>query len=239
MTSKKMRPLTESEFKKRCQYLVGPRWNESQVRQAYEKADDLLDYLTEWKIQKPTKGCRQHSIPSCFEAGLKLRLSRNLPNKSVQKLSLSVLRELWLKGDDLLQKAAWLYKYHPKLFREDYASSRQAFLKDKFLLNTVPFYSFPSFATSRNPVLNSDPVLSRKYALLDSDPIFESRAYFAYLSDTKKVSPYQKWLETVRGKKFTGEYIWLHSLFCKIQQESRQETGLFASLFKKQSKQKG
>ena len=207
-----MRPLTQSVFKRLGEAIVGSRWTSKQVCQAYEKADDLLNYIAEYKAFKPVREMGIDKIHFGFADGLEVQTEKNLQDEAVQSLSLKILWDLLEKGRHVLHSAAWIYKYTPETFKSTYASSKQAFLKDRFFFQKVPTFSFPSFRTGDNPAIIQDEKISQTCANLYnsmSEP---------YSGDNIPLN-YALWLNSTAGKKFSRETAWLQETSTLIHQK--------------------
>ena len=154
-----MKPFTKAVFEKEGKGLVGSRWTKEQVQQAYEKADELLDLIT-----------YADKNAGLFNIGLLGASLTKLPNEAVQQLSLEIVNNLLERGLDIAATAAELYRTAPETFMKFCASSKQAFLKDKFFLRQYPASSFEAFRTQENPALCQDMKLAKRYAVIYSDP---------------------------------------------------------------------
>lgn len=206
-----MRPLVKNIFEREGRLIVGSRWTSDQVRQAYEKANDLMDYISDYKAFKPVQELGIDRIHPDFESGFEARVAKNLPDEAVQSLSLSILGDLLGKGRNILRSAAWVYKYAPDTFKTCHASSKQAFLKDKFFLQKVPVYSFSPFKTGDNPVLSHDENFSKSCTDLYG---FSRQLY----SEDNTPPNYIMWLSSPAGDKFGRETSWLQNFTAAIRQ---------------------
>lgn len=207
-----MRPFTRAVFEREGKAIVGPRWTEEQVRQAYGKADDLMDYILEYKAFKPVQKMGLDKIHPGFADGIEARVAKNLPDEAVQYLSLNVLSKLLDRGVSVLRCAASLYKDSPDIFKNVYASSRQAFLKDRFFLQKVPVYSFLPFKTGDNPALIRDEEFSQKcVGLYDfiQEPYVKANVPLNYVI----------WLDSSVGDKFSCETSWLQGCAAYLNQK--------------------
>ena len=193
-----MRPFTEGLWRGNSESLTQKGWKLNEQRRCFRKADALLDYIA--KI-KPTeyirKGHGKSLNPQRIE-GLKYCLEKDMPSKEMQKLSLDIVLSLLSMGDELLEKAAWLYKRCPVLFKAKYASSPQAFQKDIhgcFIKGRfVPENSFESFKTGQNPVLSRNDSFLERCVVLYADSIFESSEYQAHCQKRESKDPYVCWI---------------------------------------------
>lgn len=207
-----MRALTKTIFEREGKAIVGPRWTMDQVRQAYEKVDDLVDYISEYKAFKPVQKMGLDKIHPGFENGLEIRVAKNLPDEAVQSLSLDILGKLLEKGRHILRSAAWVYRNSPDTFKNVYASSKQAFLKDRFFLQKVPTYSFSPFKTGDNPAIIRDEKLSQICADLYNS-VREPLA-----GDNIPLN-YTIWLGAPAGDKFSRETSWLQNIVGMVHQK--------------------
>ena len=202
-----MRPLTIAVFKRESQNMIGSPWTEDQVRQAYEKADDLLDYIAKYKTLKDIQKEGLDQLHPYFASGLKDRVAQNLPDKSVQALSLDILGHLLEAGRETLRFAACCYRHAPMTFQKRYASSKPAFFKDKFLLRELPIDSFSPFTTGDNPAITQNKKLSQICASLYNASGCEALAQSHPLN-------YDRWLRSSAGDKFSRETAWLQKIAC-------------------------
>jgi hypothetical protein len=164
-----MRPFTKAVFEKEGKQLVGSNWTQAQVQQVYEKADDLLDVLAESRRDRDNQ-----------RTGLRLAMRIIAMNVSADKadrrqLTLGVLSHLLEKGLYVAAHAANVYRNAPDVFKRDYATSKPAFMKDRFLRRQFPVSSFEAFRTQENPAICQVPHLSMKYAEVYTDS-YHSRA---------------------------------------------------------------
>ena len=201
-----MRPFTKAVFEREGKSIVGSRWTLEQVQQAYERADLLLDYIAACKeASKPLKraGLEMTHSPD-FENGLETRLAKKKLDKGVQALTLGVLKKLLGRGLDVLSEAARVYRNSPETFKELYASSKPAFLKDRSSQQKVPTNSFSAFKTGDNPAISSDEQLSLQYTIV-----------YQYFNPKKwaKNDLYLTWLwHTDAGRRCRQETRWLQSV---------------------------
>jgi len=156
-----MRPLTKAVFEQEGKKLIGSHWTLEQVRQAYETADNLLDYIAEYKELGFVKKNGIEQTQFGFQYGLEDSIAENSTDESVQSLSLGVLRKLLEHGVTAMVEAANIYREAPETFKAVYASSKPAFFKDKFLQQDVPVNSFAPFKTGENPAMTQDKKLSQ------------------------------------------------------------------------------
>ena len=134
-----MRPFTKAVFEKEGKQIVGSRWTLEQVQQAYEIADELLDTISARKKDVSVKKIGVENVPEpLFRSELRDCLLGLPSDEAVQKLGVAVLGHLLERGLDVAATATELYNTFPNTFRARYASSKQAFLKDKFLRRKVP-----------------------------------------------------------------------------------------------------
>ena len=206
-----MRPLTKAIFEREGKSITGHRWTLDQVRQAYEKADDLLDYIVACKESSKSlkrAGLERAYLPD-FEIGLEECLAENQTNEAVQNLSLGILRKLLGRGLDVLSSAARIYRSAPGTFKDVYASSKPAFLKDWSVRQKVPTNSFVAFKTGENPAMAKDDEISRQYARvyrhLNFDNWAKNDLYLTWLHHTdagRKCYQETKWLQEVAAALF-------------------------------------
>ena len=201
-----MRPFTKTIFEHEGNTIVGPRWTLDQVRQAYEKADDLLDYISEYRALEAVKERGLNQCHPGFEDGFGIRLTKGVPNKAVQSLSLNVLGHLLEEGRAVLRSAVWVYGNQPDTFKEKYASSKQAFSRDRFLGREIPESSFSPFRTGDNPAIIKDEKLSKKCADL----------YLRAYSKGRIPLYYAAWLNSAAGDKFSCETSWLEKMTARL-----------------------
>ena len=198
-----MRPFTEGLLRGNSESLTQKGWKPDEQRRCFKKADALLDYIA--KI-KPTeyirKGYGKSLNPQRVE-GLKYCLEKDMPSKKMQKLSLDIVLTLLSMGDELLEKAAWIYKHFPVLFKDKYASSEQAFQKDIhrcfMKAHIVPENSFESFKTGQNPILSRNDSFSERCANLYMDSVFESSEYQAHRKKRESKDPYVFWIRKCKA----------------------------------------
>lgn len=210
-----MRPFTKAVLKIEGKYIVGSRWSRKQVNQAFEKADNLLDLISEYKMFEPVQTLGLDKIHTGFEDSLTIRLEKNMPNKALQILSIGVLETLLTRGEDVLKYAAYSYKYTPDIFKTQYSSSKQAFFKDKLFCKIVPEYSFSPFKTGDNPAVIQDIKSSQTYVSLFHDSFRP-----AYANRIQTSSPnYSFWLCLPIGEKFLNEMIWLKKVTKHLRQK--------------------
>ena len=204
-----MRPFTKAIFEQEGKAVVGSRWTLEQVRQAYEKADELLDCVSEFKSFKPVQELGVHKVHADLKYAFANRLQKNLPNEAVQSLSLGIFSNLLDKGIEVMWHAAWLYENTPDNFKKRYASSKQAFFKDRFFLKKVPVYSFSPFKTGDNPAFSKDEKFSQICAKL-----YPNAHRIAYHSPGHTApANYAFWLgRTKAGEKLNYETLYLQQL---------------------------
>ena len=222
-----MRPFTEVVFTHEGKSIVGSRWTIEQVRQAYEKADDLLDYIAEYKALKPVQELGLDKIHPGFEEGLAVRVTKKLPDEAVQSLSLGTLIKLLTRGEQVLKFAAYTYKHTPDDFRAHYASSKQAAFKDRFLFRPVPVFSFSPFKTGDNPAIIQDEKLSRTCANLYHDAI--RTGYPLSQPDNIPIN-YTLWTHFGAGDKFFNETVWLRTISQSVRWKKLERTAPVASI---------
>ena len=167
-----MRPFTKAVFEKEGKGIVGPRWTQEQVQQAYEIADELLNTIAHLRKDDNVKRIGLMNTPAhLFRTDLRNDLI-NLPGtEDVQKLGLSVLSHLLERGLDVAATANEMYNTFPNTFKARCASSKQAFSKDKFFRQKIPVSSFEAFRTQENPAICQDEKFSRSYADLYMFPL--------------------------------------------------------------------
>lgn len=203
-----MRPFTKAVFEREGRGIVGHRWTLEQVQQAYEKADDILDYVVACKESSRSLkrvGLETTHTPD-FEIGLEERLAENQLNEAVQVLSLGILRKLLGRGLDIMSDAARVYRSAPETFKEIYASSKPAFLKDRTVRQKLPTSSFIAFRTGENPAMSQENNLSQQYANVYQRLNFKNWAkndlYLTWLHHTdagRKCYNETRWLQEVAG----------------------------------------
>ena len=207
-----MRPFTNAVFEREGKAIVGHRWTLEQVHQAYEKADDLLDYVSEYKVFDSVQKLGLNKLHPGFRDGLAFRTTKGLKDEAVQSLGLNIFRELLDRGSEVVRFAAWAYKSTPDIFKARYAASKPAYLKDRFLLRSVPVYSFSPFDTGDNPATTQDEKLSQKCA----DMYRNSRT--GNYSKNEILPGYVFWLRSSVGDKFFNETIWLKKTSYEVEQ---------------------
>ncbi|MBR6412558.1 MAG: hypothetical protein IKS41_05305 [Alphaproteobacteria bacterium] len=205
-----MRPFTKAVFEREGKLVVGSRWTLEQVQQAYEKADKLLDYVSEYKAFEHVKELGLDKVHTGFKDGLKFHLAKDLPNKALQSLSLLFFRQLLDQGRDVMRFAAWAYKNKSDTFKGYYASSKAAFLKDKFLLRDVPVYSFSPFDTGDNPAIIQDEKLSQICAKMYHDS--QSESY----PKGQTIPGYIFWMRSSAGDRLFNEMVWLRKVSYEV-----------------------
>ena len=199
--------------------IVGSRWTSDQVRSAYEKADELLNFITVYQSEKPVH--KSYAENTDFQVKLDACLTKNLPDEAVQSLSLGTLERLFSDGERVLKFAAYTYAQKPDIFWNKYASSKPAFFKDKFFRRPVPEFSFPLFKTGDNPALIQDDQLSRTCADLYHDSLLASHPDM----EDYDLYHYTVWLHSAAGEKFFRETTALKKAFRHLRQEKL--NGLF------------
>lgn len=216
-----MRPITEALMHANSKNLTQKGWKPDEQRRCFKRADALLDYIA--KI-KPTEYVRKNwyvaLTPQRIE-GLKYCLEKDMPSKTMQGRSLEVLKTLLSMGEEMLIRAAWLYRNYPALFKAKYALSAQAFQKDAYFYfmggRVVPENAFPPFKKGDNPaVIRNDSFLEKCIAMYN-DPIFETSMYQEYSAQPiGKKYPFIQWVHKKKaGKRFWGEK---QALSCTIDQ---------------------
>lgn len=193
-----MRPLTEALMRANSENLTQRGWKPDEQRRCFQKADALLDYIANIKPTEYIRGvCCKKLNPQRIE-GLKYCLEKKMPSKKMQKLSLDIVLILLSMGDELMEKAAWLYKRTPVLFRTKYASSVPAFQKDidgYFIKgHVVPENSFESFKTGQNPVVSRNDSFLNRCVGLYTDSIFETSEYQEHCQKRESKDPYVQWI---------------------------------------------
>ena len=207
-----MRPFTKAIFEQEGKAIVGSRWTIEQVQQAYEKADELLDLFSEFKSFKPVQELGLHKLHADLEYALHNRLQKNLPDEAVQFLSLSVFSNLLDKGTEIMKHVAWLYENTPNNFKNTIASSKQAFLKDRFFLKKVPVHSFPSFKTGENPAFSQD----EKFSKICADLYPDAHRITCLSKGYTPPANYAAWLRSSIGDKFNCEMLYLQIATYKL-----------------------
>ena len=207
-----MRPFTNAVFEKEGKSIVGSRWTLDQVHTAYMKADDLLDYINNYKSLKYVNRLGLERIHAGFENGLKNRMVHGLSDKAVQLLSLHVLGELLGKGLDVVTEAAKVYQNSPDTFKALYASSTKDFFRDKYLFQKVPTNSFDPFKTGNNPALSQNIRFSQRCAHLYQD------------SNPEQNGDIHSWLHTQAGLKLVGETRWLRETIESLNEQQLGQT---------------
>ena len=210
-----MRPLTEAFLRGNSESLTQKGWKLDEQRRCFRKADALLDYISKIKPGEyhPVKGHIELN-PQRVE-GLKYCLEKSMPSQKMRGLSLEILQQLLFMGEELLEKAAWLYQNYPALFRAKYVSSRQAFQKDAHFYfirgHVVPEHSFPPFKTGDNPASSRDNAFSNRCVEMYTDSIFETPQFETYRQKRESKAPYVRWLYSKKaGRRFWGELRALH-----------------------------
>lgn len=168
-----MRPFTEAVFKNEGMAIVGSRWTQEQVQRAYEIADELLDTISLRRKDNHVKciGGLVNVPAPLFRAELRDDLMRLPDDEAVEKLGVSVLSHLLERGLDVSATAVEMYNTLPDAYIDRCASSKQAFLKDKFFRRKVPVSSFEAFKTQENPAICQDEKFSQSYADLYTHPL--------------------------------------------------------------------
>ena len=206
-----MRPLTEALLLGNTENLTKKGWKPDEQRRCFKKADALLDYIS--KI-KPAEYIQQTCYKKLNEQrveGIKYYLQKDMPSKTMQGRSLEVLKTLLSMGEEMLIRAAWLYRNYPALYKEKYALSKPAFEKDAYLYfiggRVVPENSFPSFKVGENPVLSRNDIFFKKCIEMYNDPLFEMPQYKEYAAQPiGKKYPFIQWVHKKKaGKRFWGE----------------------------------
>ena len=122
---------------------------------------------------------------------------------------------------------AWLYENTPDNFKNTIASSKQAFLKDRFFRKKVPVYSFSSFKTGDNPAFSRDEKFSKICADLYSDA-----HHMAYHSaGHTPPANYAFWLgRSKAGEKLNYETMYLQQLAYKVKEKMLGKSAPSASI---------
>lgn len=213
----RMRPLTKALFDANSERLAKRGYKLTEQRQVFKKVDELLDYISEYSTQPVVQkgGFDSRFIKDDFQAGMDIHLSRNMPSLKKQGLALEVLNTLLSMGQEIVVRAAWLYRNYPVIYKRNYASSIQAYQKDShfFMMkgHTVPTHSFTSFKTGENPALSRDNDFSKRCAEMYSDPIFQGSQFLKYDKTTKTDEDFfVRWLHSTKaGRHF-------HDLDCVL-----------------------
>ena len=228
-----MRPLTEALLRGNAENLEKKGWKPSEQRRCFKKADALLDYIEKFKSSDYERHFVGKKLKPQRVAGLAYLLQKDMPSLVMQKRSLEVLFKLLNIGEDMMQRAAWLYRNCPGLFKAKYVQSPQIFEKDSHFYflkdHIVPKNSFPSFKKGENPATSSDKAFLNRAVQMYLDPIFETPQYqeFAQLPTQKKF-PYAQWLETKAGNRFSSE----HRALCDEIKQLHLMTGVKSNLNK-------
>ena len=211
-----MRPFTKAIFEHEGKKIIGSRWTLEQVQQAYKKADELLNLVSEFKAFKPVQELGLHKVRADLEYAVPNRLQKDLPDEAVQSLSLGIFSNLLDRGTDVMWYVAWLYENTPDNFKNTIASSKQAFLKDRFFRKKVPVYSFSSFKTGDNPAFSRDEKFSKICADLYSDA-----HHMAYHSaGHTPPANYAFWLgRSKAGEKLNYETTYLQQLAYRVKEK--------------------
>jgi hypothetical protein len=206
-----MRPLTEALLRGNAENLEKQGWKPSEQRRCFKKADALLDYIAKIKPAEYVQQTWYKKLNELRVEGIKYYLQKDMPSLVMQKRTLEVLFMLLNIGEDMMQRAAWLYRNCPGLFKAKYAQSPQIFEKDSHFYflkdHIVPKNSFPPFKKGENPATSSDKAFLSRAVQMYLDPIFETSQYqeFAQLPTQKKF-PYAQWLKTKAGTRFSSEH---------------------------------
>ena len=206
-----MRPLTAALLRANSENLAKKGWKTDEQRRCFKKADALLDYISQIPSDDYIKGMWHSKIRIVNSIGLMHCLEQDLPSKKMQIRSLEILNTLLFMGRELLERAAWLYKNHPALFKAKYASSKQAFEKDAHFYfighHVVPENSFPPFKTGENPAFSRDKAFIKKCIEMYNYPLFNTFDFKEYKRQTKTdKDPYIQWVRNKRaGRKFSDE----------------------------------
>ena len=156
-------------------------WKPNEQLRCFKKADALLDYIGRIKpgeyVQTP-KGTRLND--QRFE-GMWYCLNKDMPSPQMRARSLQTLSTLLSIGEELMLRAAWLYRNYPILFKVRYALSKQDFEKDADFYfikgHVVPERSFPSFKTGENPAISRDNTFLKHCVDMYQDSIFETAEF--------------------------------------------------------------
>ena len=205
-----MRPFTEGLLRGNSESLTQEGWKLDEQRRCFRKADALLDYISRIKPGEYHQVKGHAELNSQRIEGLKYCLEKDMPSKKMRGLSLEILQNLLFLGEELLERAAWLYQNYPALFRAKYASSPQAFQKDAHFYfikgHVVPEHSFPPFKTGENPVLSRDNAFLNRCLEMYTDSIFETPQFEVYCQERESKAPYVRWIYSKKaGRRFFNE----------------------------------
>ena len=221
MAPRKIRPLTKALFEANTERLTKRGYRLEEQRQVFKKVDMLLDYIAEYTALSVTQksGMDISSLKSELETGLRVHLSQGMPSLKKQELALEILSTLLSMGQEMMVRAAWLYRNYPLIFKNNYASSIQAYQKDSYLFmmpgHTVPTNSFISFKTGENPVFSHDNDFSKRCIQMYTDSLFESPKFLEYEKAPKTEKDYYiRWLHSTKAGKHFGDvdYVLSHDI---------------------------
>ena len=198
-----MRPFTEALLRGNSEKLTQKGWKPDEQQRCFKKADALLDYIAKMKPSDYIRaGYGKKLNPQRIE-GLRYCLEKDMPSKKMQKLSLDIVLHLLEMGDELLEKAAWVYKHYTALFRAKYASSLPAFQKDIHCCfmkgHIVPENSFEPFKTGQNPTLSRNDAFLDRCTDLYTDSVFETAEYQAHRKKRESKDPYVFWIRKCKA----------------------------------------
>ena len=217
-----MRPLTEALLRANAENLTQKGWKPDEQFRCFRKADALLDYIAKIKPSEYTKIGSRTQLNDQRMEGFRYCLEKGMSSHLMQNRSLEVLSQLLSIGEEMLIRAAWLYKNRPALFKARYALSPQAFQKDAHFYfikgHVVPENSFPSFKTGENPAASRDNTFLDKCIEMYNDSVFESPEYQVYLGQRKnRKDPYMQWRWRYRaGRRFSDENLALHHVIRQL-----------------------
>ena len=176
----------------------------------------MLNLVSEFKAFKPVQELGVHKVRADLEYAIPNRLQKDLPDEAVQSLSLGVLSNLLDKGTEVMWYVAWLYENTPDNFKNTIASSKQAFLKDRFFMKKVPIYSFSPFKTGDNPALSRD----EKFSKICADLYPDAHRIAYHSPGHTPPSNYAMWVRRSKaGEKFNYETMYLQQLAYKVKEK--------------------
>lgn len=225
-----MRPLTEGLLRGNTESLIQQGWKPDEVQRCFKKADALLDYIGRIKPSEYSPSSWGKRLNDQRLEGIRYCLEKDMPSPQMRERSIQVLSTLLSIGEDLMLRAAWLYRNYPALFKAKYATSQQAYQKDAqyYFINghIVPENSFPAFKAGINPAVSRDDNFLSKCIEMYNDPIHETSEFqdFSSLPMGKKF-PYAQWLRRSRaGRKFFDESRALHHVVHQLALENKVES---------------
>lgn len=225
-----MRSLTKELLRESAETLTQKGLRQDEQERCFTKVDALLDYIGRIKPAEYVGYGQSKKLNKQRIEGLAYCLRKTMPSEKMRACSLEALSTLLLVGNEILIKAAWLFKKYPALFKAKYAASGEAFAKDvhnHFVKgNPVPECSFLPFKTGENPVLSRDNAFLKQCVEMCNDPVFESSEFQEYIKQPiRKLYPYSLWAKKHKaGQRFSAELLALRRAISQLAKNEKNKT---------------